>query len=107
MQPPLARREQVMSIHSKRQRCRYSSGVRTIWPALLATVSMLSISSSLASAATDGLQAAAPATDTSNAVLLRKREAMEQRIKTLEGELKHRNDTAEAGSGKPKQAAEP
>ena len=96
-----------MSINSKRQRCRYSSSVRTIWPALLATVSMLSVSSVLASAATDGLQTAAPATETSNAVLLRKLEAMEQRIKTLEGELKHRNDTAEAGSSKPKQAAEP
>src|SRR5689334_11039273 len=88
-------------------RRRSLAGARSHWPKLIAAVSLLGICSGAASAATDGVQAATPPSDASSAALLRKLEAMERRIQTLEGELKHRNDSAEAGNSKPTPSADP
>lgn len=96
-----------MPVKGNGQRRSRSAGARSSWPTLIATVSMLGISSGVASAAPDGVQTAALSTEASNAILLRKLEAMERRIQTLEGELKHRNDTAQAGSSSPKQDTAP
>lgn len=80
--------------------CARSSSMRhRILPTLLATVSILSASGSLVLAAGDEPSKPAQVADTSNEALMKKLQAMEQRMKTLERQLKKKQAAAPTASG--------
>lgn len=80
----------------------FSSKRRRILPSLLATVSILAMSGSLAFAASDEPSKSSQIADTTNEALLKKLQAMELRMKRLEAELKKKQAATTASVNPPR-----
>src|SRR5258708_1836693 len=70
-------------------------------PTWIVAAALVGSSGGALSAAEDGAVKTAALTDTSNETLLRKLDAMEKRIRMLEGQLKDKHDVASATDPKP------
>jgi len=90
------------------QQCKPRSCVRFRIAGLFVTAAILNIGADLALAADEGASAPAPVTastgDASNTALLKKLDAMEQRIKALESKLKQKNAAADVTGAMPSPA---
>ena len=86
---------------TRAQRLTGSARFRRSLPTWVVAAALVGSSSAALTAAEDGATKTAALTDTSNEALLRKLDAMEKRIRMLEGQLKDKHDVASASDPKP------